>query len=159
MTLQLIIVGLIVLCVIISVMIYYSTVHVALKLVALPFTIIFAIQTAYFVYDKLGSPIEGMPVGEFEYNHHKTAGTGDFIMLWANQDTRNRLYIFEYNREDMKKMNEAKESQEKSKGNTAIIMTVDQDGDMQMLLTDGISDERPTENRIKTQTREQALQK
>ena len=148
-----------ILCVIIAVMIYYSAVHVALKLVALPFTIIFAIQTAYFVYDKLGSPIEGMPIGEFEYNYHKTTGEGDFIMLWANQDTRNRLYLFDYTRENMKKMNEAREAREKNQNKGTVMMKTDNNGTIQLLTHENIVNENVSDNKFKRQTREQELQK
>ena len=68
----------------------------------------------YTAYDRMGAPIERMPVGEFEYVHHSVSSTGEFIYIWVYTDDRgNRLHAVPYNRETAKELNQAKKQEEK----------------------------------------------
>ena len=112
MIIQYVIIGLVILCLFVAVINYYSNTPLLIKLLVLPFTIIFSIYTLYFVYEKLGSPILGIPQGKFVYVFHKPVSGGDSIILWASQDNKDRLYIFDYTRENMKKLEQVREKVE-----------------------------------------------
>lgn len=154
MIIQYIIVGMIILCSFIAVINYYSSAPMIIKLLSLPFAILLSIYTIYFVYDKLGSPIEGMPEGQFEYVHHKVSNGGEEILLWAEIEDRDRLYIFDYNRENMKKLNEAQESKGQGQGNNDVLMEMSK-GIFRIIEDDEIiTDEIGSDARIKQETQE-----
>lgn len=112
MILELLLIGLIVLCVFVAAVSYYSNLPVLVKLVVLPFAITFSTYVWYYVYDNMGTPVEGMPQGEFTYIYHMPTSGGKDIILWSEQDDDHRLYIFKYDRENMKKLEDAREQQE-----------------------------------------------
>ena len=71
----------IILCIIIAILIYYSELDFTLKLVSLPFSVFFLSAFIYWVSDNLGTPVEGIPIGEFKYIHHTMKGN-ETIYLW-----------------------------------------------------------------------------
>tara|TARA_B110000305_G_C19251751_1_gene545117 strand:- start:157 stop:612 length:456 start_codon:yes stop_codon:yes gene_type:complete len=149
MIIHYVITGMIILCMFVAITNYYSNMPTAIKLLSLPFTIILSIYVIYFVYDKLGSPIEAMPSGEFTYIHHKADAGGEKIMLWASTNEKDRLYVFLYNRENMKKLNEA---QKKAQGeNREVEIEVDTSNGLLRILEDyeNITDEIGSDARIK----------
>jgi len=156
MIIQTIVAGLVVLCAVVAVINYYSNAPIIIKLLTLPITIAFSIYTAYFVYEKLGAPIQGMPEGNFEYIWHKSSDGGDNIILWAEQVNRTRLYIFEYNRENMKKLEEAR--QEMEEGTREGVEMEISNGLLRMLLDELddeiITDEIGSDARIKQEARQ-----
>ena len=100
-------------CCMVAYLLYYSRVHWLVKLVSLPITLVFTATMVYTAYDRMGAPIERMPVGEFEYIHHSVSTTGEFIYIWVYTDDRgNRLHAIPYNRETAKELNRAKEQEE-----------------------------------------------
>jgi hypothetical protein len=105
--------GLLVCCTV-AYLLYYSSVHWLIKLVSLPITLVFTATMVYTAYDRMGAPIERMPVGEFEYVHHSVSSAGDFIYIWVYTDERgNRLHAVPYDRETAKELNQAKKQEEK----------------------------------------------
>ena len=101
-------------CCLVAYLLYYSSVHWLIKLVSLPVTLVFTATMVYTAYDRMGAPIERMPVGEFEYVHHIVSSTGEFIYIWVYTDDRgNRLHAVPYNRETAKELNQAKKQEEK----------------------------------------------
>lgn len=152
MIIQIVITGMIILCAFVAIINYYSNSPLIVKLLSLPFAILLSIYTIYFVYEKLGSPIEGLPVGEFKYVHHMTVNNGEEIILWAEIDEKHRLYIFEYDRENMKKLNEA---QQEGQDNGVIDTTMEMsNGIFRILDEETTTDEIGSDARIKKQTQQ-----
>lgn len=133
MSIVYIVIGIIILCVFVALINYYSSVPNILKFIILPFTVLFGIYSVYFVYDKLGAPIEGMPEGNFEYVHHVGANRGEQIILWAVKEQRSRLYIFDYSRENMKQLQEANQQIETTNTET---ISMEMSNGMFTILTD-----------------------
>lgn len=153
MIIQYIIVGMIILCSFIAAINYYSSAPIIIKLLSLPFAILLSIYTIYFVYDKLGSPIEGMPKGEFEYVHHKITNGGEEILLWATKENRDRLYIFDYNRENMKQLNDAQEARGQGQGNDELLMEMSKGTFRIIEDNEVITDEIGSDAKIKQETK------
>lgn len=131
---------------------YYSNAPLIVKLLALPFTIAFSIYAVYFVYEKLGAPMEGMPHGKFEYIWHKSTPGGEEIILWAEQETENRLYIFEYNRENMKELEKARQQKEQQTIDGVSMEMID--GMVNIIDNESTPDEIGSDARIKQETRQ-----
>ena len=106
---NLVISGTIIICLIFSIIIYYSKTNFAFKLIALPFTVAFFIFLVNTLYEIMGAPLEGFPPDEFDYIHHRAINQGEQILLWVSVDNKDRLYIFDYNRENMKELEKAQE--------------------------------------------------
>jgi hypothetical protein len=105
--------GLLVCCTV-AYLLYYSSVHWLVKLIALPVTLVFTATMVYTAYDRMGAPIKNKPVGEFEYVHHVVSQDGRFIYVWVYTDERgNRLHAIPYDRQTAKELNQAKKQEEK----------------------------------------------
>ncbi len=101
----------ILLSLVIAVIIYLADVDFILKLTVLPFAIFFLSVSGLWIKENIGSPIEGMPQGEFEMLHYKMKSS-DTIHLWVWEKTRgSRVYFFPYDRETLKKLMAAEERQ------------------------------------------------
>lgn len=92
-----------VICAITTFIIFYSRIFLTLKYLA--FSLISALFIVLFAqfYALLGTPFNGYPDDNFKYVHHELIDND--IYLWAYTN-KNRLYIFEYNRETAEKLNE-----------------------------------------------------
>ena len=95
-----------------SFLVYRSELKDSVKIITLPLAIILAGFLGYHYILSLGKPVEYEPTGEWEYIHH--ISYSDNIELWIfDEDNGSRLYIFPYNEEVRKKLEDAKEMQEK----------------------------------------------
>lgn len=91
-------------------LIYNSRSNSILKYAALP-VFVFTGAITYDHYSKsLGAPIVGYPEYEFVYIHHIIQN--DTIILWTKNDngSEDRLYVFPYNRETAKKLNQTQKA-------------------------------------------------
>ena len=106
-----------ILCVIVAFLIYYSYAHNLLKLIALPFVVLSSVGALFIIVQLAGAPLERMPIGKWDYIHHK-ANVDNTISLWVWSDRfqDQRLYRFPYDRETMKKLDQAKEEQNQTRG-------------------------------------------
>jgi len=153
MEINFIIAGIILVGTFISFGIYYSKVPMYVKLLALPFNIIFFLYTIHYVNEKLGAPIEGVPNGEFGYIYHVTTNGGKDIILWALQEDVDRLYIFEYNRENMKRLEDAKNANQSRQG-SPVTLEVKNGSFVRVEDDEIITDEIGSDEKIKNETRE-----
>ena len=103
--------------VIIAFLIYHSNANNVLKFIALPATVVCAIGSILIIVQLAGAPLERMPIGKWDYIHHK-ANVDNTISLWVWSDRfqDQRLYRFPYDRETMKKLDQAKEEQTQTRG-------------------------------------------
>ena len=100
----------ILLCVIMAVLIYFSTAPFVIKLVTFPAVIFLCVAQLIYLGIIAGAPINGFPKGEWEYSAHKLEDKGETIVLWAWIENYEdyRHYRMPYNRQNAKKLNEAK---------------------------------------------------
>lgn len=116
---EIIIFGSLVLCVLIALLMYWSTAPFLIKFIALPAAIGFSLFTIWQMILLAGAPINAVPKDGFRYVHHELLNGGKAIALWAHVDEYEdyRLYVFPYSRKTAKKLKEAQ--QEKKKGKEA----------------------------------------
>ena len=142
---NLVISGTVIICLIFSIIIYYSKTNFIFKLIVLPFTVAFFIFLVNILYDIMGAPLEGFPPDEFNYIHHRAINRGEQILLWVNVDNKDRLYIFDYNREDMKELEKAREQAQEQH---AVPMQITATGEFK-LNHEAEPDEFENDNRLK----------
>lgn len=101
----------VILCVIVSLLVYNSDANSVLKFVALPYTIILCVGVLWVFIHLTGAPIDGKPKGEWTYVSHSFENAGETIVLWSFvEDLEDyRLHRFPYDRETAKKLNQARE--------------------------------------------------
>jgi hypothetical protein len=103
------IISLAALVVILAFLMYHSGAPAILKLTVFP-ALIAAIILGTVVYkDRLGAPINAYPKGEFLYVFHQSGQSGEVIYLWVwTADRGQRLHTFDYDRQTMEELEEAK---------------------------------------------------
>lgn len=77
-----------------------------------PVILLLIISTIMWEYNMLNEPIHRRPVGEYVYQHHKIYRTNDKMYLYAwlsDNQNRERIYFFEYNKQDEGIMRKAKQ--------------------------------------------------
>ncbi len=98
---------------ILAFLVYYSGAPAVLKLTVFPALIATVILGTVVYKDRLGAPINAYPQGEFLYVHHQSGEGGDVIYLWVwTADRGQRLHTFDYDRETMQELEEAKSRSE-----------------------------------------------
>ncbi len=120
--LELIITTCLILCILVAILTYKSYGHVAVKLITLPLVIFFSLITITYFMSIRGTPIADHPEEHFTYIHHEVelVNNEQEIVLWIKDDNnRNKMFTFPYDRDTMKKLNEMKEEKEKGTGQPA----------------------------------------
>lgn len=88
-------------------LLYKSRAALAIKASAVALCFVFGLFAYKHYVEVLGAPIVGMPVGEFEYLHHRVGGDS-MIYLWVySPDDGDRLYVFPYDRDTAKELEQA----------------------------------------------------
>jgi hypothetical protein len=120
--LELIITTCLILCILVAILTYKSYGHVAVKLITLPLVIVFSLVTITYFMSIRGTPITDYPKEHFTYIHHEVelVNNEQEIVLWIkDDDNKNKMFTFQYDRDTMKKLNEMKEEKEKGNGQPA----------------------------------------
>ena len=120
--LELIITTCLILCILVAILTYKSYGHVAVKLITLPLVIVFSLVTITYFMSIRGTPITDYPEEHFTYIHHEVelVNNEQEIVLWIkDDDNKNKMFTFQYDRDTMKKLNEMKEEKEKGNGQPA----------------------------------------
>lgn len=109
---ELVIIATIFLCVLIAILIYMSNAYNSIKFITLPSAIAIGGFLILTVINLAGAPLARYPQGEFKYIAHQATNEGKDIVLWVFSERHKdyRLYRFPYNRETMKKLDEAQQS-------------------------------------------------
>ena len=96
-------------------LVYYSRLHILLKLVTLPLAITLSGLVTYHYIDNLGKPLDRPIPDVMEYVHHEI--NGNLVYVWLTTEERgHRLHVVPYDREQTKALEEAKEKKEQSQG-------------------------------------------
>lgn len=85
--------------------IYKSEAIDFMKILSLPLLIAFAGLLGYHYLESLGRPVISTPEGEWNYIYHLTDGIE--IELWVQDEKGSKLYVFPYNDQVRKKLEEA----------------------------------------------------
>jgi hypothetical protein len=114
---EVIIFGCVLLCVLVALLMYWSTAPFLVKLITLPFTIVFSLFIIWQMILMAGAPIKAFPEGEFSYVHHENLNGGKAIALWAwtEQHQDFRLFLFPYDRETAKKLQKAQQKRKQGR--------------------------------------------
>ncbi len=106
---EVLIISLAAMVVILAFLMYYSGAPAILKLAVFPALIAALILGTAVYRDSLGAPIHSYPKGEFLYVFHQSGQSGEVIYLWVwTADRGQRLHTFDYTRETMEELEEAK---------------------------------------------------
>lgn len=114
---EFIIFGCILLCILVALLMYWSTAPFLIKLLTLPFTISFSLFIVWQMISLMGSPLKRFPIGEFTYIHHEPLNGGKAIALWVWSERFEdfRLYLFPYDRDTAKKLQKARQKKQEGK--------------------------------------------
>lgn len=121
-SLTVVIVGVVFVCVLLAVLLYYSKVNSIFKGIALPSAIAVSLYFIYFVMEIAGAPVSKFPEHDFQYLGHDVDDGGKTLILWTWDFDKEdyRQYKFAYTRENAKKLNQAREQKQRGtpmKGN------------------------------------------
>jgi hypothetical protein len=96
-------------------LVYYSRIHLMLKLITLPLAIMLSGLVTLNYLDNLGAPLGRELPAEIEYMHHEVQGK--LVFVWIKTDDRgNRIHVIPYERNQVKALEEAKKKKEQQKG-------------------------------------------
>lgn len=103
-------------CAVLAYFVYNSEANFVLKLLALPYALIFFGLLIWAIVVRMGAPIESYPVGKFQYLAHSVTKSGKEIVLyaWMKELKDFRIWRFVYDRETAKKLQKAR--QERKRG-------------------------------------------
>jgi len=103
-----VIVGGVTLCVLVSLLSYWSQVHTIVKVLSLSAALLLLHSTLTLYKEMLAAPIENTPPDGFIYVHHITTSETITVWVWV-EDRGHRLYEIPYDRKTAESMQEAQE--------------------------------------------------